>query len=651
MFQAISHSPFWIRLFLLLSLLCSNSVKAQEGLSKKSASGIIGPLVQTIQENKTELAVFKKGLKSSSTQIIDKKNIRNFKIAPIQMASILLFTPGRYIQWANADYCRFLSLLENGLIKDANGPVNKLILQVKSATPEQTDETFYIGVQRFIRISYSNQCIRNRTFQTLFKEDNVRSTLNKLQIKQQKSSTECRDQFSTLSKGGMVPYLCGPVEQQKLLRSYLKLQKSLRNSGKVIPFSLSSKIKQIQSTQSKLSKYEKSYLSQFCGALGDNERFCDKQLNNDLWTEIQSGQRPEYLVSYICQSFFPNQKDSKALSNCLTILRSSPQACLTANYHSSPSMLPRPDCKLLEKNLGKSRLYTDYNDCPGFISNTYITNTARIIKHFKKEKEMTERSCTDVLYQEVAQLYYNYDSKKTFDTKICYKNPIKDKRECLSYLPGASSEIPNSESKILAKALYYIRGIPKDTQCRMANFNKFNPHLLEYKNGCVITYKDRNCTTFGCPKNIYFNSMIINGIEYEGSLQIDYRPSNFNHTQYAINKQIKKVYKVKEKVIHNLTEVKFFLDLNSDNIIHGVGCAEDIYPRRFTRYSMNQCRILPFIIDGHRNEKNQTLLITRTAIDDLHSPRAINWVLLYSALKSYQQIHPLNSWTLYGIRK
>ena len=304
MFQATLHSLFWTKLSLLLSLLCLNTVIAQESLSKKSASGILGPLVQTIQQNKKDLAVLKKGLKSSSTQIIDKKNIRNFKIAPMQMSSILLFTPSRYIQWAKADYCRFLSLLENGLIKDANGQVNKLILQVKSTSDDKQDETFYIGVKRFIRISYSNQCIKNRTYQTLFKPKNVRSTLNKLQIKQQKSTTACKDQFSTLNKSGMVPYFCGPVEQRKLLKSYLKMKSSLLKSGKVVPFSLSNRIKKIQTTQSKLSKYERSYLAQFCKSLGDHEKFCDKQLNNDLWTEIQSGQKPEYLVSYICKSFF-----------------------------------------------------------------------------------------------------------------------------------------------------------------------------------------------------------------------------------------------------------------------------------------------------------------------------------------------------------
>jgi hypothetical protein len=331
-------------------------------------------------------------------------------------------------------------------------------------------------------------------------------------------------------------------------------------------------------------------------------------------------------------------------------LKDAPQACLTANYHSYPSLLPHPDCELMKKNLNVSRLYSDYVDCPGFMSNTYITNISRIIKHFQK-RPRTDQSCTDSAYGEVAQLFYKFDPKKSFHTKICFHDPIKEKKVCLSYLPGASNNLPQSESKVLAKILNKLRGIPENTKCRMANFNKFNPYLLEYKNGCVITYKDKSCTTSGCPKNIYYNSLQMTGISYEGKMRLQYRPSRFSQTQYAINRQLKKVYKIKEKIIHNLTEVKFFLNLNKENIIHGIGCAEDIYPIRFPRKSLNQCRILPFIIDGYRKEKNQTMLITRTSIDDLHTPRAINWVHIYSAVRSFQQIHPLESWTLYGLRK
>ena len=64
---------------------------------------------------------------------------------------------------------------------------------------------------------------------------------------------------------------------------------------------------------------------------------------------------------------------------------------------------------------------------------------------------------------------------------------------------------------------------------------------------------------------------------------------------------------------------------------------------------MNQCRPIPFIIDGIIEKKFNYFLSVRTAIDDLHSPRLVNWSFIYNALKSYEGVHSINSWTLYGI--
>ena len=659
MLQVTWHNPFWINFFILWSLLYSQVIWAQETPLITDSTGIIRPLVRAIQDSKNELKSFKKNIKANSTKIIDQENIKDFRIVPIQMSSILLFTSSKYLTWAGADYCRFLSLLENQLVRDAQGVVTRLILQTENSVSKEK-EILFVNIQRFLRISYANHCITNQNIQTLFKKSNIVRTLKKLNLNPMTTRTACRKQCSKLRKNDLVPHLCEIVEQKKRLKSYLKRKNTLTKQNKTVPFSLLRRIKKVFHELKVVTKSQQSFLKEFCSDLDSKDNFCSKQLDTDLWKEVQSGQRPEYLLSYLCSSLSKKKKTSKAsISECISLLRSSPQVCLTANYYTSPSLLPHPDCTTLEKNLTPSHLYTDYEDCPGFMSNTYITNAARIIKHFKKQKEVNTKnikkktaaeSCTDTLYKELAELYYKFDKNKKFDTKICFMSPIIQLRKCIPYLPGAAN-VPQSEANVLSKVLFQLRGISESTKCRMANFNKFNPRLLEYKNGCVIAYKKKDCTTSGCPKNIYYNSRKINGISYEGKLKIEYRPLHFNNTQYAINRQIKKVYKLNEKKIHNLTEAVFFLNLNKNNIIHGVGCAEDIYPSKFPRRTMNQCRILPFIIDGHRTENNQTFLITRTAIDDLHSPRAINWVFLYSAIKSYQQIHPLRNWTLYGIRK
>ena len=60
--------------------------------------------------------------------------------------------------------------------------------------------------------------------------------------------------------------------------------------------------------------------------------------------------------------------------------------------------------------------------------------------------------------------------------------------------------------------------------------------------------------------------------------------------------------------------------------------------------------ILPFIVDGVLKENNNMLLVTRTSIDDIHSPRLIPWNWVFTGIMKYQRLQPLNQWTLYGIK-
>jgi hypothetical protein len=88
-----------------------------------------------------------------------------------------------------------------------------------------------------------------------------------------------------------------------------------------------------------------------------------------------------------------------------------------------------------------------------------------------------------------------------------------------------------------------------------------------------------------------------------------------------------------------------------NGIVHGIGCIEDLVPEQFQRTAINQCHPLPFIIDGHTQKNDETWLVARLAIDDIHTPRFIMWPNIFNAVSAYRELHPLNTWTLYGIRK
>ncbi len=84
---------------------------------------------------------------------------------------------------------------------------------------------------------------------------------------------------------------------------------------------------------------------------------------------------------------------------------------------------------------------------------------------------------------------------------------------------------------------------------------------------------------------------------------------------------------------------------------HGIGCAEDLLPEHFSKESFNQCSPLPFIVDGYREKAGIYSVVIRTAYDSLHAPRLVPWTNLFSALKDYQRLHPLDIWGLYALRK
>jgi hypothetical protein len=169
-------------------------------------------------------------------------------------------------------------------------------------------------------------------------------------------------------------------------------------------------------------------------------------------------------------------------------------------------------------------------------------------------------------------------------------------------------------------------------------------------NGCHVIYDFKNCNNGRCSKRILLNKKNIDNIIYKDSPTFNYFPSKISSSNISAVKFAFDHLGLKQKKINNLTQIKEFLKLKT-GILHGVGCIEEIYPSRFKRRSINQCQPLPFIIDGVIEKEMTYFLSVRTAIDDLHSPRLIHWPFIYNALKSYEGVHSINSWTLYGIKK
>jgi len=152
-------------------------------------------------------------------------------------------------------------------------------------------------------------------------------------------------------------------------------------------------------------------------------------------------------------------------------------------------------------------------------------------------------------------------------------------------------------------------------------------------------------------KKVIWEEKAQSDIRFIGKPVFDYFPTAFLNERYSFISMINEVKGTQQRTIKNLTDMKFYLDKIPSGIIHGVGCAEDLLPEEFARTTMNQCKPLPFIVDGYSMKNNETWIAFRSAIDDVHSPRLLLWQNIFNSVSAYRELHPLNTWTLYGIKK
>jgi len=303
------------------------------------------------------------------------------------------------------------------------------------------------------------------------------------------------------------------------------------------------------------------------------------------------------------------------------------------------------------------KLKTDYQDCPGRVDNEGITNIARILFHFDNYNgtNSTPLNCHNNTSSVFAQLNFDYQHDDGWPIKVCYYDPIKEANTCTKLIPGTDQSVPNkemAENIVVKKVLERIKGKSIENNCLLVSLTDYRPHLLKHQNGCVIVYDSESCTALKCPRKIYLDRVdVSNLLTYEGKPTFQYFSTTLENDFFSIDKMLLKIKGLKQKPIHHLTALKEFLQKKSDNIVHGIGCAEDLHPPLFKRASINQCRPLPFIIDGLVSAKPVDNVIIRTAIMDINSPAQINWNLIYSAITNYQKLFPTQQWMLNGIEK
>ena len=627
----ISHL-FWQNQFCkIIVLICLTSLSGK-AISQDSSPnpGIIESFERLLNLHKDQYQKNKLIIQSNLRSVSDLSGFTEIKLDPHYMKSIIFHSDERFLKLAQKDECRFLSVLETNLFKTVDGNINNIFIVYKNKDGTAGSATML--KDDFFDQIYKKRCLNNREYSIVFNETNFQKTVEGIKFSIPKNKTECNSIHKEWLDNPFTPYLCRI--QQVFKKPALK--------------------KQAELYREKIPLMQRIYLDNLCNSISNPELFCANYLKSDVWNKILNSEFPEYKMSYKCQQMY-NKKEKLTnleLKNCASKLANDSTFCETRGNLNYPSNFPLQNCNNISLALNKSKLLTEYHDCPGNIDNEALTNIHRIVNHFSPRKIVSNKeTCSSEASYTLAKLNMEIKNETGWPLKICYFNQVERKEVCTSYIPGSRADEPLSEDQVVAKILYTQKGANQKTTCRIVDSKTYNPLRSEYKYGCYIVYNAESCSTLSCDKKVIWEEKLQADIKFVGVTSFDYFPTDFLKERFSFISLIDDVKGTGQRGIRNVTDLKFFLDKLPNGIIHGIGCAEDLIPEQFQRIAINQCRPMPFIVDGHIEKANETLLVTRLAIDDLHTPRLLSWPHIFNAVSGYQELHPLNTWTLNGIKK
>lgn len=620
-----SHVQF-CKIFLLTSLAvfsCKAFSQAEEN------PGVIESLERLLEVHRKQFDQNKTKIQSNLKAPTDLSSLNDLKLDPQFVRSLIFHSDDNYLRLVQNDECKLLSLIETNLVKTAEGEITTILTQYK--TSDGKTESAAFPREDFFEQMYKKKCLNNREFTTLFNESNFQKTIEGIKFQVPKSENECLAIHKEWLNNTFTPYLCR-------IQQTIKKSKSQR---------------QIDLYKSKIAAFQRTYIDNLCTNLTSPKNFCENYLKKDIWSKVLNGEAPLSKLSFKCQNILGKAPLNQAeLRDCAAKLNNAPSFCETRGTKNFPSLFPLRNCNLISDALNKSKLIANYQDCPGNVDNESLTNIHRLVMHFDpRQIATTKETCAGETEYSFAKLNFDIKHDEGWPLKVCFMNRVQEKENCVPYIPGSRENEALSEDQVIAKILYTQKGAPPKTKCRIVDSKTYNPIRSDFKFGCFIVYDAETCTTLSCDKKVIWEEKVQPDIKFVGKPVFDYFPTAFINERYSFYSMINEVKGTQQRTIKNLTDMKFYLDKIPTGLIHGVGCAEDLLPEEFARTIMNQCRPMPFIVDGYAVKNNETWITLRSAIDDVQSPRFVLWQNIFNAVSAYRELHPLNTWTLYGIKK
>ena len=622
-------------------------------LHSQSEGGFISDYQKILDTQQQQNKKISSSILANRNRLNDLSGAKEAKINPIFLRNIMLFSHRRYLDLVAHDECLFYSLLDTQVLQTAEGPIQNLLVDVLDNFGQWS--TTLLPKDLFFNYLYrQKKCQRNQILAREFSRAELVKTLKTVNWKSPETEEQCTQVWKAWQKDPRLPYLCNiseTIEWGKKAEKSLAQESLGPNKTKQLKALVDHKKFLMQA----LGLGERTYTTNLCRNIDSLDNFCSLYLQNDVWSKIIKEDKNRWKMSYTCQRFIPSSDDPlNTFSRCREMMTKRPVICATSLDAKYPALYPRAKCDQISDALNRGHLITQYQDCPGKIDNEAITNTFRIYNHFyaREEKQVNNRDCSSKVNETFARLVMLGGNEKAWPLEICYTDRIDRKKVCIPFVPLLDSDSDLAEAKVLAKILEKTHGASSKLKCHFIEKSQFQPALLQYKSGCYVLSQKNNCTSLHCPKELRYNGLIVDDITYQGTPTFDYFVNNYGTGTYSIASILEEKFKIESTKLTNLTEIRFFLNLSPTAIIHGIGCAEALYPHLFPKRNFNQCSPLPFIIDGlvdaTEGKGNVSL---RSSIEDIHHPYLIDWKNVFNAVASYRNIHPNQLWALYGIKK
>ncbi|MEX0798703.1 MAG: hypothetical protein WD025_04635 [Bacteriovoracaceae bacterium] len=631
---------------LSLSLLLIQNIFIQG--SALAQSGFYSNFEKLIEIHKSNYTKKLESLTGKTSSLNDLQDPAQAELDPDFLNTVVFHTPSRYASLAAKDRCSLYDLILSNLAQGPKGELTQFIIRYKNNKGEI--KTSLADRKTFFEKIAFKQCPQVEKFQAYFNLKNLSNTLKTINLETPSSPEACLEVHQDFFMDYKTPYLCFLSEQIRKIPSLERQVRAVSKSQYRKLQDLKRDLKVAKAFKARLNPHAQDYLNSLCLNLEKPKVFCDNFFKKDFWKRVATKEKSSFYMQSMCkESLNKNNLSENDYVKCARQFSQEPRVCSHLGVEEGV-LTPKPDCQSLSASLNRSNLRADYSDCPGKVGNAGIVNLTRIINHFspavpKASPGLCHVSSTGVF----AQFNQETTDGRFWNVELCYEDKLNNKEVCLPTIYGDVEGGELSLTKVVEKILRRTKGFGADQSCKLTTKEDYRPNLLEFKSGCFIVVDANKCFGTSCDYNIIWNERKISHILQKSGTKFDYFPKDFANEAFSQIKLIEQKFKLNSKSVSNVTFLKRAFEKHPEGLVHGVACSEDLLPEFFNKRFFNQCSPLPFIVDGYKTKQGLYSVVLRTAYDSLHAPRVVPWSHLFSALKDYQRLHPLNTWGLHVI--